>query len=159
MKYLVVILLFVTTANAQSRFIETNKVDEFTGKRIIQTISVELEIEQSGREPLLAHNGFVVYEDGLWACVLGFGSKTWAFLGEREAHFLVDGTRSTRALSNVERIAEGGYVIHVLAVRLDKSFLRMLEHARSVRVKIGHYIFDMTEVVDEEISAVKQIIH
>lgn len=154
-------LFLVGSAQAQDRFIDKNEVDEFTGQKTVLSVSVEMEVlEAEPGTDLVYHKGYVAYTqlegESVYFMVLSTASESWIFLGAETAYFLVDGERYKTPLFETERETMGRGVSHNLAAYLNQDIRSALRNAENVRMKVGEYVFNVTDVVDDELEAVER---
>jgi hypothetical protein len=137
-----------------SQIIEVDKYEE--GSRVVLARTVEPEVLSSGERGLKVFRGYVGYTGGEWVIFFRTQSTSWVFDDTPKAYFLADGKGITIKLRSVqEGRTDSGDLRHDFIARMDNDRLRReMAEANRVRMRIGDWIFDITDMVDDEIEAI-----
>lgn len=137
-----------------SEIIEVDEYDE--GSRVVLARTTEPEVLSSGEQGLKVFRGYVGYTEGEWIIFFKTQSINWIFEDTPKAYFLADGREITIKLRSVqEGRTDNGDFRHDFIARMDNDRLRKeMAEASRVRMRIGDWIFDITDMVDDEIEAI-----
>lgn len=138
----------------QSQVIEVDKYDE--GDRVVLARTVEPEVLSRGERGLKIFRGYVGYTGGEWVIFFQTQSTGWIFDDTPKAYFLADGSEITIKLRSIQEArTDNGDLRHDFIARMDNDRLRReMAKASRVRMRIGDWIFDITDMVDDEIEAI-----
>lgn len=151
---LAVILPIFAAVTARGQVIDVDKYED--GDRVVLAQTVEPEVLSSGERGLEAFRGYVGYVGGDWMIFFKTQSTTWIFDDTPKAYFRADGTDITIELRSVrDGWTDNGDLRHDFIARMDNDRLRReIAEASRVRMRIGDWIFDITDMVDYEIEAI-----
>jgi len=161
----VIFSIFATGVFAQdpSEFIKENRVDEFTGDKVVKSQTTEIVVEQNkADEDVRTAGSWVVYVNGTYGLFLGVVSDNYNYVTVDDAYFVIDGERYKANAETVSRDVDtnGGYrVFEQLVITLDKELRTALETATKSRVKVGQIIYNITDAVDDEVWAVERTVN
>lgn len=147
--------------------IQEDSTDVMTGNRSVRTRRVEVttlkpEDAPASTEAFLyfVNRTSETFPDGLphYYLILEVESSTWNFSEGNPVYFVVDEERYRRKVSS-HNMGIGSSVAEEIAVRLTKEdFRKHLSSADEVKVKVGRYVWDITEAVNEEMQALHESI-
>ena len=151
---------FRASETTQKAIIQEDSTDVMTGNRSVRTRRVKATVIKPEDAPASAeaflyfvNRTSEVFPDGLprHYLIIEVESGTWNFSEGDPAYFLVDGKRYRRTVD--------AHNMGVGAVRLKKEqFRERLATASEVKVKVGRYVWDVTEAVNEEMQAFHEAI-
>jgi hypothetical protein len=151
----------------QKAIIQEDSTDVMTGNRSVRTRRAKATVIKPENAPASAeaflyfvNRTSEVFPDGLprHYLIIEVESGTWNFSEGDPAYFLVDGKRYRRTV-DAHNMGVGASVSEEIAVQLKKEQFRgRLATASEVKVKVGRYVWDVTEAVNEEMQAFHEAI-
>jgi len=158
---------FRASETTQKAIIQEDSTDVMTGNRSVRTRRVKATVIKPEDAPASAeaflyfvNRTSELFPDGLprHYLIIEVESGTWNFSEGDPAYFLVDGKRYRRTV-DAHNMGVGASVSEEIAVRLKKEqFRERLATASEVKVKVGRYVWDVTEAVNEEMQAFHEAI-
>jgi hypothetical protein len=147
-----------TSTDTTEEIIAKDTTDEFTGNRTVKTRSVSVPLlkpegASASTEAFLYYTNETsdLFPDDIskYYLVLAVESGEWNFRRGEAAYFLVDGKRYEERI-DAYNMDIGSSVYEQMGIRLGIDFRGRLVRSNEVKVKVGRYVWDVTEALDEE---------
>ncbi len=155
-KHQVTLLLFLllisgSLSSLHAQSLTQDKVDEFTGDRIIQSESEKIDHEGfSGRTYISAF-----YNEGTYVMIITvISNDSWQLLSTNTAYFLIDGERESHDLKRVETDVSSGTTTERHAIILSESEFERFGEAEEIRFKAGGNVYTLSQEAIKSFSLV-----